>query len=66
MPENMLLYVPDPYGVGASRFAVVEGGLNTEISAQHLVELEGAWITYDAATLIDELRRCGVRLTLPR
>ncbi|TAT74823.1 hypothetical protein ELH50_30245 (plasmid) [Rhizobium ruizarguesonis] len=61
MPENMLLYVPDPYGVGASRFAVVEGGLNTEISAQHLVELEGAWITYDAATLIDELRRCGVR-----
>ncbi|MBY2965548.1 hypothetical protein HF251_23100 [Rhizobium leguminosarum] len=61
MPENMLLYAPDPYGVGASRFAVVEGGSTKQISVQHLGELEGTWITYDVATLIDELRRCGVR-----
>ncbi|MBY5438548.1 DNA polymerase [Rhizobium leguminosarum] len=60
MPENMLLYAPDPYGVGASRFAVVEGGVSREISAQQLGELKGTWITYDVATLIDELRRCDV------
>ncbi|MGO7544406.1 DNA polymerase [Rhizobium leguminosarum] len=60
MPDNLLIYVADPYGVGAAHFATSIADVVTEISATETSSLEGEWITYDAPTLIDELRRSGV------
>jgi DNA polymerase family A len=60
MLENILLYAPDPYGIGAARFAVSERNSVKEVSAQQVSTLNGPWLTYDASALIDELRRCNV------
>lgn len=56
-----LVYVPDPYGVGNARFAIATSTTIDIVPAGELNTRLEAAVTYDAGTLIDNLRREGAR-----
>lgn len=60
LEERYLAYFPDPFGVGASRYFLKHGSFYTELSASDASALDGPVVTYDAASLIDDLRKCNV------
>lgn len=60
---SFLLYFPDPYGVGNSQFAIVKDEHMRILDGGEVSQL-GNIVTYDAGTLIDELRRSN--LILPK
>jgi DNA polymerase I len=62
MPEALLLYVPDPYGVGASRYAIFQQGALREINPSGLAAIDAMVFSYDIPALSDELRRLDCHL----
>jgi DNA polymerase-1 len=54
--SHILIYFPDPFGVGGSRYAIgMDGGLNF-VTSQELENFKSV-ITFEAPALIDDLRR---------
>lgn len=62
MADVFLLYRPDPFGVGGSRYVRATAGSVDFIPAEEVGNIEDEIITYDVATLIDDLRRSGAQL----
>lgn len=58
MTESFLIYLPDPYGVGRSRYAVATSKDIRLIAPNELLhETGGLTVTYEVSALIDDLRR---------
>ncbi|MND68783.1 DNA polymerase I, thermostable [compost metagenome] len=61
---EFLVYFPDPYGVGGSKYAIASPTGIVPVAAQNISQAIDVAITYDAMTLVDDLRRSGG--SLPR
>ncbi|SFJ53697.1 DNA polymerase [Bradyrhizobium sp. cf659] len=62
MGDVFLLYKPDPFGVGGSRYFRASAEDADYIQAEQVGDIQDEIITYEAATLIDDLRRNGAQL----
>ena len=58
---SFLAYVPDPFGVRASLYHLCrEDGKHLDLAADKVSAHDGLIVTYDSATLVDDLRRAGM------
>lgn len=57
MVETFLLYRPDPFGVGLSRYALANSSDLRFVLPSEIAELSEDIFTYDTSTLIEDLRR---------
>lgn len=62
MTEQLLLYLPDPYGVGNSKYAVAHAGGIEVIPGGQLADTIEEAICYDVMALVDDIRRSGSTL----
>lgn len=57
---SFLAYLPDPFGVRNSYFCqLMDIGECRHLSASEVSELDGYLVTYESASLVDDLRRLG-------
>ncbi|MBZ5759678.1 hypothetical protein LAV84_05485 [Rhizobium sp. VS19-DR104.2] len=59
MTERVLVYLPDPYGVGNSKYAIADVNGIEFVDGTCLPEIVDEAVTYDVMTLVDDLRRSG-------
>ncbi len=59
MVDQFLVYFPDPFGVGGSRYAIGNATELKMVSASEVAAIAYPLITYEVSTLIDDLRRNG-------
>ncbi|WP_320203556.1 DNA polymerase [Agrobacterium rosae] len=59
MTERVLVYLPDPYGVGNSKYAIADSKGIELVDGLRLSEIVHEAVTYDVMTLVDDLRRSG-------
>ncbi len=62
MTERILVYLPDPYGVGNSKYAIADSSGIEFVDGLRLSEIADEAVTYDVMTLVDDLRRSGATL----
>ncbi|MET4279829.1 MULTISPECIES: DNA polymerase [unclassified Bradyrhizobium] len=62
MGDVFLLYRPDPFGIGGSRYVRASAEGVDYIQAEHVGDIQDEIVTYEVATLIDDLRRNGAQL----
>ncbi|NTF87645.1 hypothetical protein G6L46_10965 [Agrobacterium rhizogenes] len=56
---EFLVYLPDPYGVGGSKYAIASSTGIVPVTAPNVSQAIDVAVTYDAMTLVDDLRRSG-------
>lgn len=64
MTEKLLVYLPDPYGVGNAKYALADTNGIELVAGEDLALVADVVVTYDVAILIDDLRRSNA--SLPR
>lgn len=64
MTEPLLVYLPDPYGIGNSKYALAHADGIELIAGEQLSQATDVAVTYDAMALVDDLRRSGA--SVPR
>lgn len=57
MADTFLIYLPDPFGVGRSRYALASLDDFALVDPNRLADFKSDLITYEVSTLVDDLRR---------